>query len=228
MLAIAREFPAREENQAEYPQWAELSGLLERLYERKDPDGNAAAEKIEDLFHQLHQRVAELALAKQRLESIGAMLEELASKAVVAGENNLCCRTVGFPEPIWLKLLSIYRTQEEGCAITRELQMLRELAGITADTIVAIENWLGSAGTRESAMDSIWRLTRILQSFGYRLPLENLKWRGQMVRALEESGLGMGSDGTIRVRMPEDKYWQPATGVPVKVILDGLAQPIAG
>jgi hypothetical protein len=73
-------------------------------------------------------------------------------------------------------------------------------------------------------MDSLWSLTRILQSLGWELPTDNLCWRGQLVRAMEEAGIGLGDDNVIRVRLPENRPWQPASGPAVKTLLKCLPQ----
>jgi hypothetical protein len=204
-----------------------VSKLIQKLRDRDDADSNGAADEIAELFSHWHNSTGDLEDARSRLARIGCLLEEAASKAHSVASDSGCLTTVAVPEPLWSKLLATYRTQQEGWQIYRELQMLRELAAITADTLRTIENWLGNAGTRESAMDSLWRLARVVQGLGYELPMENLTWRGQLVRALEEAGLGIGPDGVIRVRQANDKYWQPATGQAVKTILENTTALIS-
>jgi hypothetical protein len=75
-------------------------------------------------------------------------------------------------------------------------------------------------------MDALWRLARILEAAGHKIPIEGLQWRGQIVRAMEEAGIAMGEDGALRVRQPEEKNWQPATGPVVKDILLAARQAI--
>jgi hypothetical protein len=67
----------------------------------------------------------------------------------------------------------------------------------------------GALMAKESGAETSYLcyLSRLLQAMGYKLPTENLEWRGQLSRALAEAGLGLGEDGQIRVRLPEDKYW---------------------
>jgi hypothetical protein len=71
-------------------------------------------------------------------------------------------------------------------------------------------------------MESLWRLTRILERAGFQLPHEHLAWRGQIIRALEEAGLGLGTDGRVRLRSESDKYWEPASGPPMAELLGQL------
>jgi hypothetical protein len=230
MLAISRELSGKGQTETatlQYPQWSRIVDLVERLRSRKDPDSETAADEIEDTFGRLHNTVADLECALNRLTRLGALIEEVAAKANVVENEGARCRSVVITETLWLKLLTNYRHRQEGCAVYRELQTLRELAGIAADTLTTIDNWLGSAGTRESAMDALWRLTRILQGMGYQLPHGNLRWRGQLVRAVEEAGFGLGSDGALRVRQPEDKYWEPVTGALVRTIVQPVPQPIS-
>lgn len=229
VLAIAREFAASRQYKEEAkhgPQWSVVSKLIARLRTRNEADSNGAADEIAELFSLLHNRTGDLEDARNQLARLGCVLEEAASKAhPVAGENGRY-QIISLPENVWSKLLSFYRDKQEGWELYRELRLLRELAAITADTLRTIENWLGGAGTRESAMDSLWRLARRVQGLGYNLPLENLTWRGQLMRALEEAGLGIGADGAIRLRRSTDKYWQPATGEEVKSVLQRGTQNV--
>jgi hypothetical protein len=223
IIAIAGEFSAsgqRKEEALRFPRWSVISKLVERLRKRNDPDSESAADEIAELFGRWHNTAGDLESARDRLTRLGSLLEEAAVKADGFVGNGPGSRSVILPETVWSKLLASYRHKQEGCAVYHELQMLRELAGITADTLRTVENWLGNAGTREGAMDALWRLARILQSLGYNLPIENLRWRGQLVRALEEAGLGLGSDDAIRLRRPDDKYWEPATGALLKTVLE--------
>jgi hypothetical protein len=146
---------------------------------------------------------------------LGAILEEAAARSTALPD----CSMVGVPQPEWFRLLSVYRVRQDGFQLYAELHALREMAGITAETLRTVDDWMGHASTREAAMDSLWRLRRILERVGFKLPLQHLEWRGQLVRALEEAGLGVGADGAIRVRQPQDKYWQPATGRLVREII---------
>jgi hypothetical protein len=228
VIAIICELTRSEERKQEAvrsPQWRVVSRLIQRLRDRDDADSHGAADEIEELFSRWHNSTGDLEDARIRLARIGCLLEEAASKAHSVASDSGCFTSVAVPEPVWSRLLAAYRTKQEGWQIYRELQLLRELAAITADTLRTIENWLGNAGTREGAMDSLWRLARVVQGFGYELPVENLTWRGQLVRALEEAGLGIGPDGVIRVRQAKDKYWQPATGPAVKTLLEHATQP---
>ena len=227
IVAIAGEFAASSQRQEEahrVPRWALISKLIERLRKRKDPDSKTAADEIAELFGRWHNTAGDLESARDRLTRLGALLEEAGYKAHGVVGDGPGTRSVILPETLWSKLLASYRHQQEGCAVYHELQLLRELAGITADTVRTVENWLGNAGTREGAMDALWRLARILQSLGYELPIENLRWRGQLSRALEEAGLGLGSDDAIRLRRPDDKYWGPATGALLKTVLEASFQ----
>lgn len=230
VFAIAAEFAAsgeRKEEAVRYPRWSLVAALIDRLRKRTDPDSEAAADEIAELFGCWHNAAGELEGARDRLTRLGSLVEEAASKAHVVGDDRRSPRSVVLPESVWSKLLASYRSKQEGCAVYHELQLLRELAGITADTLRTVENWLGSAGTREAAMDSLWRLTRIVQSLGYELPVENLRWRGQLVRALEDAGLGLGPDDAIRLRLPGDKSWEPATGALVKSVLENISQRVS-
>lgn len=200
-----------------YPKWSNIRELVAKLRGRKDADSVAAAESLEDLHCRLHNAVGNLEVILDHGTKLGALIEEGAAHSRSIGDPQWTA--VAIPEDIWFRLLAVYRGKQEGNTIHRELQLLREVVGITAQTIRTVENWLGHAGTRESAMDSLWRLARILQAAGYGIPMEGLEWRGQLVRAMEQAGIALGEDGALRVRQSEEKYWLPATGPLVKDLL---------
>jgi hypothetical protein len=225
LLALSGELEKVEqtnESAMEYPKWSDVRELVRRLSDRDDADCAAAAEQLEDLHARLHNAVGDRESILDRLTKIGALIEQAAAKSRCIGDPEWT--TVAVPDDTWFQLLAAYRGQEEGNQVYRELHILRQVAGITAQTIQAVDNWLGHGGTRESAMDSLWRLMRILEGAGYKRPLEHLEWRGQLVRAMEEAGIGVGDDGLLRVRQPQDKYWEPATGAVVKEILQATQQ----
>jgi hypothetical protein len=205
-----------------YPKWSDLRELVKRLRHRGDDDGAEAAAHLEDLHARLHRAVADQESTLDRLTKVGALIEQAAAKSQCIGDCQWT--TVAIPDDTWSQLLKVYRGTEGGNPVYRELQLLREVAAITAQTIRTVDAWLGESGTREAAMDALWRLMRVLGAAGYKKPLEHLAWRGQLLRAMEEAGIGMGDDGNVRVRQPEDKPGEPATGTLVKEILQA-AQP---
>lgn len=211
-----------------YPKWSEIAGLVGRLSKRKHPDCIAAAEMLEDLHSRLHNTTGELETTQDRIAKLGYMIEDAAAKAELQREGDTV-RAFTIPAASWFKLLGYYRSQQEGQWLYQELKSLRELAGIAAETLKAVDNWLGHAGTREAAMDALWRLTRILERAGFPTPLEHLAWRGQLIRAMEEAGLGIGEDGAMRVRQAGDKYWEPASGPLIADVLSTIshAHPVA-
>jgi hypothetical protein len=225
LLALSGELERSEASKQpanDYPKWSDVRDLVSRLSERGDADCGAAAEQVEDLHARLHNAIADREATLDRLTKIGALIEHAAARSRCIGDPDWA--TVAVPDDTWFQLLAAYRGKEEGNQVYRELHILRQIAGITAQTIQAVDNWLGHGGTREAAMDSLWRLMRILEGAGYERPLDHLEWRGQLVRAMEEAGIGLGDDGTLRVRLPHDKYWEPATGAVVREILQAAQQ----
>jgi hypothetical protein len=225
LLALSGELESTEQPKdptIAYPKWSDVRELVRRLSRRTDTDCLAAAGYLEDLHARLHNAVGDLESIQDRLTKFGALIEEAAAKSRCIGDSGWT--TVAIPDDTWFRLLAAYRGKEEGNRVYREIHVLRQIAGITAQTIQAVDNWLGHAGTREAAMDSLWRLMRILEAAGYKKPLEHLEWRGQLVRAMEEAGIGLGDDGALRVRQPQDKYWEPATGPLIKEVLQAAQQ----
>lgn len=218
IVALGREFEADRAQCAsglDFPRWSEIADLVNRLENTGDADCKEAATRIADFHVRLHDVTGQLEAAREHLMMLGAILEEAAARSTALPD----CSTVAVPQPEWFRLLGVYRVRQEGHQLYAELHALREIAGITAETLRTVDDWMGHASTREAAMDSLWRLRRILERVGFKMPLQHLEWRGQIVRALEEAGLGIGPDGAIRVRQPNDKYWQPATGRLVREIL---------
>jgi hypothetical protein len=221
LVALGREFETADPTGSKtisYPRWSEIADLVSRLDHRADTDCIAAASHIADLHSRLHNTMAELEATLERLAKLGTLIEHAAANAMLVGECQES-KSVTFPQDVWFRLLAMYRDRQEGRQAYTELQSLREIAGITAETLRTVDDWLGHASTREGAMEALWRLRRILERAGFKMPLEHLEWRGQIIRALEEAGLGLGEDGAIRVRQPNDKYWEPATGRLVAEIL---------
>jgi hypothetical protein len=211
-----------------YPKWADIAGLVARLGKRKHADCIAAAIKLEDMQAGLHNRTAELELAERRLAILGSLIERAAAQS--REESNDANELVGvsLPSSVWFQLLSCYRTRSDGQTIYEELKLLREIAGITVETLRSVDDWLGHASTREAAMESLWRLMRILERAGFQVPHEHLAWRGQIIRALEEAGLGLGDDGRVRLRSVSDKYWEPASGPLIIELLGQLPAAVEG
>lgn len=79
-----------------------------------------------------------------------------------------------------------------------------------------IEEWLGSASTRQAAEESLWRLRRALERAGYDMRPATLAYRGSLLRALSDVGIGMDDEGVLRFRQYEDKAWQHPTGEEIK------------
>lgn len=157
-----------------YPKWSDIAGLVGRLKKRKHPDCIAAATKLEDLHSCLHNTTAALESSQVRATSLGVLLEEVAGAAEGLGDGDNPHKFMTVPSGAWFRLLAFYRSQQEGHDMHRELKALRELAGITGETLRAVDNWLGNCGTRQAAMDSLWRLQRILERAGFPMPLEHL------------------------------------------------------
>jgi hypothetical protein len=224
LLAITKECEETPEDHSpvSYPRWSEVASLVRRLSHRADTDCIAAGEYIEDLHARLHNTTAELETALERLEKLGALIEEAGSKAQVYGLPDN--QWAGIPAPVWFRLQSLYLLKQEGEKGYQELRRLREVAGIAAETLRTVDNWLGNASTREAAMEALWRFRRILEAVGYPMPLEHFQFRGQLTRAMEESGVGLGVDGVLRLRQPTDKNYEPASGPPVKEILQAAVQ----
>jgi hypothetical protein len=89
----------------------------------------------------------------------------------------------------------------------------REALDIAAQACATVDEWLGSATTRQTADEAMWRLRRTLQKAGVRVPAQAAyDYRGSILRALERAGYGIGQDFEVRRRLPADKPWQYASG----------------
>lgn len=198
-------------------EWDDLRRLVERLRIRADEDCGKAAEQIEELHAQLHRATAEGDINVERLTKLGALIEKAASKSCCIGDP--AWMAVAVPDDTWFTLLAAYRGNQVENPVYRELQILREIASISAQTIQEVTALLEKAVPSETLVESVWCLQRILNSAGYRNPQVSLECRGPLVRAMEEAGIGLGNDGKLRVRHPEDSEEMPATGPLVQQIL---------
>lgn len=109
------------------------------------------------------------------------------------------------------------------------LKNLEALAQVAAETLTAVDDWLGQASTREAAEDSMRRLWRALQAVGFVGGVrDSLGWRGSILRAMDRAGIGCGEDNEIRVRTALDKPWMGATGPRVKDLLADLSERAHG
>jgi hypothetical protein len=94
-------------------------------------------------------------------------------------------------------------------------EALEKVAACAVEAIAQVEEWLGSASTRQAAEESLYRLRRALQRAGYEIPNGCLEYRGAILRAMEHAGIGMDDEGVIRIRRYTDKPWQHASGIPL-------------
>lgn len=94
-------------------------------------------------------------------------------------------------------------------------EALLKVCDCAVEAIAQIEEWLGSASTRQAAEESIYRLRRALQRAGYEMKNGCLEYRGSILRAMEHAGIGMDDEGVIRIRRYTDKPWMLASGVPL-------------
>ena len=93
--------------------------------------------------------------------------------------------------------LEALRQLHEGDLYT--IARLGRCCQVAADTMQVINEWLGSASTREAAYDSMWRLDRTLRQAGFPPKREPLEWRGLVLAALEKEGFGADDDNSVRV-----------------------------
>jgi hypothetical protein len=91
-------------------------------------------------------------------------------------------------------------------AAERERDELKSMGLVAQQTLDEIDNWLGSASTRQAAMDSIWRLQRVLQQLGFKHDWHNtLDWRGSLLKELNDAGFFSGEGGLFRYDPTADK-----------------------
>jgi hypothetical protein len=86
---------------------------------------------------------------------------------------------------------------------------IEELEGIARaafDEVVSVEEWLGSAGTRQAAADALRRLETKLIATGFQVPIgKNLDFRGSILDDLERMGLRYDCrDDQLRFFVPSE------------------------
>jgi hypothetical protein len=91
---------------------------------------------------------------------------------------------------------------------------IREALEACAHALMAVDDWLGSASTRQYALDALWLARRRLEAAGVDFPRDvGLGWRGSVFRALEKCGLGWtGYEDEIRFRLAGQPNWAAAAG----------------
>lgn len=93
-----------------------------------------------------------------------------------------------------------------------------------AHAFTAINDWLGSASTRQYAMDAVWRAEKALNAAGVPVVMrtDSEHWRGSVFRALEKCGLGWtGYEDDIRFRLAGQPNWSTAAGPKLEPFLKG-------
>lgn len=97
-----------------------------------------------------------------------------------------------------------------------EVDKLRALVELMAETVTELEDWLGHASTRQAADDALHRMGRALTAYygsdGVYRSAHPLQWRGLTWEAMDRAGIGWGEDDELRVRLPDDKRSSHATG----------------
>lgn len=85
-------------------------------------------------------------------------------------------------------------------------EQLEEIARAAFDAVISVEEWLGSAGTREGATDALRRLEIKLMAAGFQPPIgKNLNFRGSILDDLERMGLRYDCrDQELRFFVPEE------------------------
>ena len=91
-----------------------------------------------------------------------------------------------------------------GCDMQNRLEQLETLARAAFDALVSIEDWQGSASTRQAVTDALRRLDVKLIAAGFERPTRsNLKFRGAILDDLERMGLRYDCrDGELRFFLP--------------------------
>jgi hypothetical protein len=143
LLALSSELESVERPKdlaIDYPKWSNIRELVGRLNHQGDADSLAAAGQLEDLHARVHNAVADLETITDRLTRVGALIEEAAARSRSIGDSEW--RAVAIPDDTWFQLLAAYRGKDEGNQVYRELHILRQVAGITAQTIQTIDHWL--------------------------------------------------------------------------------------
>ena len=87
------------------------------------------------------------------------------------------------------------------------LDQLENLARAAFDALVSVDDWLGSASTRQAATDALRRLEVKLIAAGFERPTRsNLKFRGAILDDLERMGLLYDCrDGDLRFFLPGER-----------------------
>jgi len=87
------------------------------------------------------------------------------------------------------------------------LEQLEEIARAAFDAVISVEEWFGSAGTREAATDALRRLEIKLMAAGFQPPMgKNLNFRRSILDDLEGMGLRYDCrDQELRFFLPDER-----------------------
>jgi hypothetical protein len=122
-------------------------------------------------------------------------------------------------EAVWLRN-AVARIAQ----LVEEVERLRSVCEIAAQTSDQIQEWLGHASTRQAAVDSLWRMARALQRAGFNTGprRDNLDWRGSLLDELWEAGFYRGADGLMHLD-PRRRLYGDAEGPTLREVVASLA-----
>lgn len=122
------------------------------------------------------------------LDEISRLQEEIRALRSLLPE----VETVEEAQEIFSQWASAYAAFDN---LEKENETLRGICQTARDTLGEIDDWLGSASTRQAAMDSLWRLQRRLQQAGFTYNWRNaLDWRHVTLKELNDAGFFNSAD----------------------------------
>lgn len=92
-------------------------------------------------------------------------------------------------------MLQLKAANARAAELEAALSAERKALDASAVAFAVIDEWLGHAGTRQTALDAMLRAVRELKARGYDpKPSRILDWRGSLIRELNEAGFYNGPD----------------------------------
>lgn len=163
---------------------------------------------------------AELAQARQRIAHLEGVLAQQYAQADVAGQ---------FAE--------MHQRGEDD--LRRRIAELESVCHVAEQAYCCVDEWWGSASTKQAARDSMWRLGRALRQNGFKVvDYDNLDWRGAILKELNDAGFYPSTNDPYHAVKPDFVYdpdapdnkriFGNAVGMTLKEIIARIAELEAG
>jgi hypothetical protein len=97
--------------------------------------------------------------------------------------------------------------QDRFASIEMRNKQLEDVCCVANQAYSCVDEWWGSASTKQAARDSMWRLGRALRQAGYDTDYrDNIDWRGSILKELNDSGFYPSTNDPYNANAPDFVY----------------------